>query len=55
MTRLFLVPAILCLIWWIFLRANRLTIKQGAIGFYWICGLSAVVWAFFAVIILFSE
>ncbi|MCM2680469.1 hypothetical protein [Echinimonas agarilytica] len=45
MTRLFLIPILLCVMWWLFLQHHKLTIKQGAKGFYLIlgfCGAFAV-------------
>ena len=34
MTRLFLLPLLVCIGWWLFLHYNGLSIKQGAKGFY---------------------
>ena len=34
MTRLFLLPLLVCLGWWLFLHYNGLSLKQGAKGFY---------------------
>ncbi|WP_181317840.1 hypothetical protein [Shewanella morhuae] len=39
MTRLFLIPLILCLFWALFLKANKLTLKQGQQGFIYIIGI----------------
>ncbi|GCF91133.1 hypothetical protein KO533_03725 [Shewanella sp. NKUCC05_KAH] len=39
MTRLFLIPLILCLFWALFLKANKLTLKQGRRGFIYIIGI----------------
>ncbi|MBS0044213.1 hypothetical protein L5M43_20530 [Shewanella sp. SW36] len=39
MTRLFLIPLILCLFWALFLKANKLTLKQGQRGFIYIIGI----------------
>lgn len=41
MTRLFLIPLILCLLWALFLKANRLPLKQGKRGFIYIIAISA--------------
>jgi hypothetical protein len=42
MTRLFLLPLLLALLWFLFLQYNRIPVKQGAKGFYWIIGLMMV-------------
>jgi len=39
MTRLFLVPLVLALLWLIVLLWLRVSLRQGAKGFYWIIGL----------------
>ncbi|GAA3547322.1 hypothetical protein GCM10022394_29240 [Zobellella aerophila] len=39
MTRLFLLPLIPALLWYLFLLYNQIPIKQGARVFYWIIGL----------------
>ncbi|NHI00975.1 MULTISPECIES: hypothetical protein [Oceanimonas] len=39
MTRLFLLPLIPALLWFLFLQYHRIPIKKGARGFYWIMGL----------------
>ena len=39
MTRLFLVPLLLALLWLIALLWLRVPLRQGAKGFYWIIGL----------------
>ncbi|MGL4711373.1 MAG: hypothetical protein ACRCWP_02080 [Shewanella sp.] len=52
MTRLFLIPLILCLCWALFLKANKLSLKQGRQGFIYIIGscggliliLTALLW-----------
>ena len=46
MTRLFLLPMLICVLWWLFLRYHGLSIKQGAKGFY-------AIFAFFGVFGLF--
>ena len=46
MGKLFLFPLIMSIFWWLFLRLNGWTIKQGAKGFYWIFGVSLFVMAF---------
>ncbi len=44
---LFLLPIILCLIWYFFLKANGVPIKQGKKGFIYILAFSAIVLGFF--------
>lgn len=41
MTRLFLIPLILCLLWALFLKANKLPLAQGKRGFIYIIAVSA--------------
>lgn len=40
MTKLFLIPLILCLLWTLFLKANRLPLAQGKRGFIYIIAIS---------------
>jgi len=48
MIKLFtLLPLLLCLLWWMYLRQNNWTIEQGKKGFYYIIGLSAVIGLFY--------
>ncbi|WP_198419023.1 hypothetical protein [Motilimonas pumila] len=51
MTRLFLIPLVISLLWWGFLQYHGFTLKQGAKGFYFIIGLSALVLGFFSLMI----
>lgn len=44
---LFLMPIILCLIWYFFLKQNKIPIKQGKKGFIYILVFSAMVLGFF--------
>jgi len=41
MSRLFLLPLLLCLLWWGFLRYNGIPLAQGKNGFLWILGIGA--------------
>ncbi|NVK24552.1 MAG: hypothetical protein HWE10_06470 [Gammaproteobacteria bacterium] len=43
----FIVPLLLCILWWAYLRQNDWTIEQGKKGFYYIIGLSGVVSLFY--------
>lgn len=40
MSRLFLLPLVLALLWWLYLFYFRIPWQQGRQGFYWIIGLS---------------
>ena len=44
---IFLLPLLLCFIWWRYLVANGWSVEQGKKGFYYIIGLSGVIAAFF--------
>ncbi|CAM4019331.1 hypothetical protein PMAG_a3367 [Pseudoalteromonas mariniglutinosa NCIMB 1770] len=44
---LFLMPIVLCLIWYFFLKYNQVPIKQGKKGFIYILAFSALVLGFF--------
>ncbi|QYJ78101.1 hypothetical protein [Shewanella acanthi] len=41
MTKLFLLPLILCLLWILFLKANGLSLAQGKRGFIYIIAISS--------------
>ncbi|MCA1897166.1 hypothetical protein [Shewanella putrefaciens] len=41
MTKLFLFPLILCLLWTLFLQANGIPLKQGKRGFIYIIAISS--------------
>ncbi|MFB2660687.1 hypothetical protein [Shewanella mangrovisoli] len=43
MTKLFLFPLILCLLWILFLKANSLPLAQGKRGFIYIIAISGTV------------
>lgn len=51
MARMFLIPLLLSLAWWVFLRYFQIPLKQGAKGFYWIIGLSSALIAFLTLMI----
>lgn len=44
---LFLLPIILCLVWYFFLKSNGVPIKKGKKGFIYILAFSAIVLGFF--------
>ncbi|GAB3034555.1 hypothetical protein [Bowmanella dokdonensis] len=48
---LFLIPAILCLIWYLYLRHNGYTAAQGKQGFIYIFVFSAVIAAFYTLML----
>lgn len=51
MARLFLLPLLPALLWTLFLVYNRIPVKQGARGFYWIIGLGWGLAAFLTLMI----
>lgn len=56
MIRLFiLLPLIMCVIWWAYLRAKGFTIKEGKKGFQYIITFNAVIIAFFVLMILITD
>lgn len=48
---LFLLPIILCLVWYFFLKKNGVPIKQGKKGFIYILSFSALILVFFVLMI----
>ncbi|WP_192954689.1 hypothetical protein [Gallaecimonas mangrovi] len=46
MSKLFLIPLVLCVIWYIVMRQFAIPFEKGRKGFYWIIGLSAFIIAF---------
>lgn len=48
---LFLVPAILCLIWYLYLRHNGYSLSQGKQGFVYILIFSAVIGGFYTLLL----
>ncbi|MGR7922473.1 hypothetical protein [Zobellella denitrificans] len=55
MTRLFLLPLIPALFWYLFLLYNRIPIQQGARVFYWIIGLGWGLAAFLSLMIYLTR
>ncbi|MBO1519360.1 hypothetical protein [Oceanisphaera pacifica] len=51
MSRLFLLPLLPALFWYLFLRYHQIPIKQGARVFYWIMGLGWGLAAFLSLMI----
>lgn len=51
----FLLPLLLCVLWWLYLRKNGWTIEQGKKGFFYIIGLTSVVIAFYGVMYLVNH
>ncbi|WP_024612651.1 hypothetical protein [Pseudoalteromonas sp. TB64] len=52
---LFLLPIVLCLGWYFFLRKNDVPIKQGKKGFMYILAFSVFVLGFFVLIMQITE
>ncbi|PHN90641.1 hypothetical protein CSC79_05765 [Pseudoalteromonas sp. 3D05] len=52
---LFLLPVILCIIWYFFLKQNGVPIKQGKKGFIYILAFSALVLGFFILMIQVTQ
>lgn len=46
---LFLIPIILCIVWYLFLRQNQIPIKKGRKGFVYILAMSTLVLGFFII------
>ncbi|MGO1617437.1 MAG: hypothetical protein ACTHY5_05875 [Oceanisphaera sp.] len=55
MSRLFLLPLLPALCWYVFLRYYQIPIKQGARVFYWIIGLGWGLAAFLSLMILVTR
>ncbi|BDY03936.1 hypothetical protein [Ferrimonas sp. YFM] len=53
--RMFLLPIILSLLWYLYLTMNGYSLKQGQKGFYWIFGLSLGLIGFFALMIELTQ
>ncbi|MBU2989419.1 hypothetical protein KO525_08530 [Psychrosphaera sp. B3R10] len=51
----FLLPLILCFIWWLYLKNKGWTIEQGKQGFYYIIGLTGVMAVFFGLMYLLNH
>ncbi|WP_247664716.1 hypothetical protein [Pseudoalteromonas sp. MMG010] len=52
---IFLLPIVLCIAWYSFLKINKVPVKQGKKGFFYILGLSAFVLGFFILMIQITE
>ncbi len=52
---LFLLPILLCIIWYFFLKLNGVPIKQGKKGFIYILTLSTIVLGFFILIMFLTS
>ncbi|GGD66510.1 hypothetical protein [Lacimicrobium alkaliphilum] len=48
---LFLIPAVLCLLWYLYLRNQGYSLAQGKQGFIYILLFSAVIGAFYALML----
>ncbi|WP_181256368.1 hypothetical protein [Zobellella taiwanensis] len=55
MTRLFLLPLIPALFWYLFLLYNHIPIKRGARVFYWIIGLGWGLAAFLSLMMFLTR
>ncbi|MBE0362877.1 hypothetical protein PULV_a0466 [Pseudoalteromonas ulvae UL12] len=52
---MFLLPIILCLAWYFFLKANNVTMKEGRKGFFYILAFSAILLGFFSMMIYITQ
>jgi hypothetical protein len=52
---LFLLPIIMCLFWWQYLKAKGCSIKDGVKGFAYIIGFNAVLIVFFVVMLFVTN
>lgn len=52
---LFLLPLIMCFLWWLYLRDNQYTLKQGLRGFLFIIGINLVIGGFFALMLVVTN
>lgn len=51
----FIIPLLLCLGWWTYLRHNDWSLEQGKKGFFYIIGLSVVVSLFYLVMYVLNH
>ncbi len=51
----FIVPIIMCLIWWGYLRQNNYTAKQGLKGFIYILAFNLILIGFFTLMIYLTQ
>lgn len=47
----FLLPILLCFAWYYFLKVNRIPLKQGKKGFFYIMAISCVILVFFTLML----
>ncbi|EAR29688.1 hypothetical protein PTD2_12749 [Pseudoalteromonas tunicata D2] len=52
---MFLLPIILCLVWYFFLKQNKIPLKQGKKGFIYILIFSAFLLGFFTLMIQITK
>lgn len=52
---LFLLPLVLCLLWYLYLRSNNWTIEQGKKGFIYILSFSAAIAGFFTLMLFLTN
>ena len=52
---MFLLPIVLCLLWFFFLKKNNLSLKQGKKGFLYILGFSSLILGFFTLMIFVTN
>lgn len=52
---MFLVPLVLCLAWYLYLRANNWSIEQGKQGFIYILAFSFCIGAFFTLMLFVTR
>jgi hypothetical protein len=52
---MFLLPIVLCLLWFFFLKQNNLSVKQGKKGFLYILGFSGFILGFFTLMIFVTN
>ena len=55
MARMFLIPLLLALGWWAFLRYFRIPLTQGAKGVYWIIGIGGGLAAFLSLMMVLTH
>ncbi|WP_394174057.1 hypothetical protein [Thalassotalea litorea] len=47
----FLIPIVMCLVWWWYLKSHNYTAKQGFRGFMYIAAFNAIIIGFFTLMI----
>ncbi|MCG7570237.1 hypothetical protein MHM89_09870 [Pseudoalteromonas sp. CNC9-20] len=52
---LFILPILLCLLWWLFLHYNGIPLKQGRKGFVYIVAFSTLVLGFFTLMLFVTN